>query len=101
MIANGIQSEVLSQPGIGGPAPRLANGIQNKVAAYSDTAALAAAEAALAGLTVNVYTADPAASVDVRGQIIIVKTPRQPSIAKVCVENSVGGYEWVGVAQSS
>ena len=101
MIANGIQSAVLSQPGIGGPAPALANGIQNKVAAYSDSEALAAAEAALAGLTVNVYTADPTANLAARGQIIIVKTPGQPSIAKVCVENSVGGYEWIGVAQSS
>jgi hypothetical protein len=39
MIANGIQSPVLSQPG--GPATALSRGIQNKVAAYSDAAAAA------------------------------------------------------------
>jgi hypothetical protein len=99
VIANGIQSPVLSQPGV--PATALSRGIQNKVAAYSDSAAVVAAEAALAAATVNVYTADPTADLAARGQIIIVKTPGQPSIAKVCVETSAGGYEWIGVAQSS
>ncbi len=46
-------------------------------------------------------TIEPTASASYAGKVIIVKDPGQPSIVKVCVQNSAGGYEWVGIAQSS
>ena len=52
-------------------------------------------------LEVPTVSSDPAATADMVGHSIIVKVPGQPATVKVCVPNSSGGYEWVGVALSS
>jgi hypothetical protein len=44
---------------------------------------------------------EPPAGVGYVGWVIVVTTSGQPSLVKVCVPNSSGGFEWVPVGQSS
>jgi hypothetical protein len=97
MATMGPQNEVLSEPG----APAVGRGIQNRVAAYPGSGALALAEAALTASSVNIYASDPVATEDDVGRFIIIEAAGLPSIIKVCVKNSAGGYEWVGFGLSS
>lgn len=47
------------------------------------------------------YTSLPSPSSELRGLLVGVQTPGQPCTVWICLPNSAGGYEWVGIASST
>lgn len=98
-----VQSDATSP--VGGGAPTDAATLQGHTPAYFATAAALASGLATKAAVPFVVVAgsEPVASITYYGKLMLVvdqSTPA-PTIIKMCVINSGGGYEWVALGQSS